>query len=281
MREKFLKYADNLIAQENVEKVYENLIEIFSDNCMFHEEGACNEKLWHITQKPELYKKVGDIFANKVRNPNIAFNAYNRYLQFLDKDFYKSYAQTARRVGISDIDRDLDNEDYSKQIIRLCDTYDTIVYMMICLLSEKDFDGVLELDKKLSSALSNINKYIRENHISGEKDYLEDNEASRRHLSEMMSKTAHHNDINLLAIKYDRNNKQAYMNIIGDYITYKNYNDAILFFNYTYCKAFDIPEKDSIIDICWEVSDFYRDKYDFYNAVLFQKHALELEGIEV
>ena len=281
MREKFLKFADDLIAQKNAAKIYENLPGIFEDICMFHEQGACYEKLWHITQEHTLYKKIGDIFGQKLGKFNVAYKSYTRYLQFSDPDFYKNYARVLVKLGYDKLKEEPDGEDYSREIVKLCDAYDTIVYMMIYLHKKSDFEGIIRLDEKLTAISGIINRYLSENPREKDAEGIGDNKASRKHLSAILSETPHRNDINFLAIKYDENNKRAYMNIIGDYITYKNYNEAKLFYNYTYANVFKLNELTNIVDICWEVSDFWRDIYDFYNAVFYQKCALELELEEV
>ena len=56
-----------------------------------------------------------------------------------------------------------------------------------------------------------------------------------------------------------------------------NINDAYVVRNTgTYFKQRKTA-KGSIADICWVVSDFYRDQYNFYSAVFYQKLALEQE----
>lgn len=279
MREKFLRFADSLIKQEECSLIYKELSDVFDEVCMFHEEGACKEKLWHITQEPKLYKEVGDIFGNKVGNFGVAFEAYNRYLKNSDPEFFNNYQRIMKKIGY-DVNLESNDDDNFSDVTKLCDIYDTIIYMMIYLFQAKEYSGIFELEKRLTVAFNNIQNYINKNPECNSKDCLADNEGSRVHLSEILSQEQHHNDLNKLAIKLNSNNKQAYMNITGDFITYKNYNDAMLFYNYTYCNVFGTPLKSNIIDICWDISDYYRDKYDFYNAVLFQKYALELELAE-
>ncbi len=279
MREEFLGFADKLIGQDDLVSVYESLIKIFDENCLFHEEGACNEKLWHITQKPELYKKVGDVFANKVGNFEVAFHAYNRYIQFSDENFYRNYMRAVKKLGY-EYDKP-DEDDYTLEIIKLCDAFDAIVYMMICLFRQKEYNAIFEMDKKLYEMQCKINEYIARYPDIDSESYVNDNVYSIKHLSQILSENKHHNDINLLAIKYDNTNKQAYINIIGDYITYKNYNEAIHFYNCTYSNIFSLSNTNNIVDICWHVSDYYRDNFDFYNSVYFQKHALEIYMKEV
>ena len=163
MREKFLKFADDLILQKSPLKVYEKLAKIFEEGCMFHEEGACYEKIWHINQEHELYKKIGDIFGNKLGNSEVALQAYNRYLKFSEPEFYQNYSRNLVKLGYDRYKEDIESEDYSSDIVKLCDAYDAIVYMMIFLHKKSDFEGIIKLDEKLTQISANIKRYLSQN----------------------------------------------------------------------------------------------------------------------
>ena len=81
----------------------------------------------------------------------------------------------------------------------------------------------------------------------------------------------------MLAIRLFNNNQRAYINIIGDLITYKNYKLAIDFYNNEYASLYNTPTMYACSDLCWLISDFYRDKFEFYKAIKYQKLALEMD----
>ena len=146
MREnKLVELARNLCTKEDVLQIYKELADIFKENHLYHERGAVLEKIWHLTKEHELFKEIGDIFLYQVRNPQIAMNAYNKYLQLTMPDFYKSYATNLYNLGYSDFEYKYDNEDYTKDLINLCDRYNTIIYIMVCLYQNKNYQSVLKL----------------------------------------------------------------------------------------------------------------------------------------
>jgi len=279
MKDKFLEYAKRLENSERLVEVYEDLIKIFEENGMYQPQACCYEKLWNITQDHELLQKMGDVFHNKVRNKNAALASYNKYLQFTNPDFYYKYVNTLIELGHSDLDSSIDNNDYSRDIVRLCDNLDTVFYMILYLIKEKDLDGILQMTEVLKEFKSKIlfdYKFRQDNDMA----MLDSMYNSQKFLSESLSEIKNHNDINRAAIYFDTKNKKAYMNILEDLITYKNYDEAINFYNKDFCRAFECNEKTSIVDICWELSDFNRERGLFGDAVFFQKIAIECELAE-
>ena len=275
MRDKFKNLAERLIKNDNPESIYKELANIFDSLCLFHEQGACIEKLWHVTQDPNLYKEVADIFLYKVRNRNIAFEGYNRYLQYSQPEFYKSFSENLLALGYDKFQIS-DDEDYKRNIIRLSDSFDCVIYMMKALHKLKDYEGVMEMEQYLNSFDEKIKNYIQL-HPLEKPDCVDENTNGKKHLSGILSETLNHNDINKLAIRLDSGNEKAYINIIGDMLTYGRLNDAVDYYNNVYAEKFGKITTNNIVNICWIVSDFYRDRYEFYNAVFYQKIALEQE----
>ena len=94
----------------------------------------------------------------------------------------------------------------------------------------------------------------------------------------MFAKVTNHNDINKLAIKFNPQNEAPYLNIIDDLVIYNNYSQASEFYNNEYLNYFpENTEINSIIDLCWFLSDKYSTIGEYYNAVERQKKAIELE----
>ena len=273
MQKKYIDYATDLLNNNNVIEIIKDLKKIFAENGLYHEEGACLEKLFHITKSPELFLEIGDIFLNKVRNRDIANAAYNKYLYHTNKDFYLKYANNLKALGFNCADTENNDENLPDELVQKCDKFDLIVYIMIFLHKNNDIESVLAL----IPVLGKLKEAVTDYNFIGDKSYLKDIENSEKHLSKILSKTKHHNDLNKFAVQLDRENKNAYINIIDDLITYKNYNEAYSYYNDIYCSVSNGVKKQSIVDICWVLSDFYRDNYEFYDAVRLQKMALELD----
>lgn len=275
MREKFIQYAVFLLKNDAKPELIKDLRKIFCDNGMFHEEGACLEKLFHITHKPELFKELGEIFQYKLRNFNVANAAYNQYLYHTDKAFFENYSKNLTSMGYSHINTENQDEKNPKELVLLCDRFDLIVFMMICLHRNKDYDTIIKLKEFLTQIKQQIIDFKSDKEL--DLSYMEDIENTKKHLSDILSETKNRNDINKFSIELKPDNKKAYINILDDFITYKNYVELIKFYNDEYCKEFELAPNNSVIGICWHVSDFYRDCYEFYDAVRLQKIALELD----
>ena len=279
MIERFLKYAKDLEYPKKLIAIYKDLSQIFESVSMYHEQAVCLEKIWNITQEHELLIEMGDIFFQKLRNKNIAYLAYNRFFQFTHPSFYQKYITTLRDLGYTNLDPSLDYNDYSRKLIRLCDNFDTICCMMLYLHKHQEYGAIMQLEEYLMKYRDKVHRFLKK-HPEEEQEMLLEIENNAKKLSEVLSHTKHRNDINKLAISLNPQNKEAYINIIEDFIIYKNYDQAIDFYNNIYCNAFNNMNNYSLIAICWELSDYNRDKYDFGQAVYFQKIALELELVE-
>lgn len=275
MREKFIKYAEHLLNADATLEMIKDLKEIFCENGMFHEEGACLEKLFHITHEPELYKEIGEIFQYKLGNSEVANAAYNRYLYNADKEFFKNYAKNAKSLGYHHISEDNMDDNNPDELVSLCDKFDLLVFMIVCLSQNNAYDEII----KLKEYMLKIKQQILDYRFDSEPDtgFMDDIENSEKHLSEILSEIKNRNDINRFAIALNPLNRRAYINILEDFITYKNYEEAIRFYNDEFAVKFERPNKNSIPEICWEISDFYRDNYEFYTAVKFQKLSLEID----
>jgi len=66
MREKFIKYAETITSGKSMLSILKELRKICAKNNLFHEEGACLEKIYHITYETKLYEEIGDIFYIKL-----------------------------------------------------------------------------------------------------------------------------------------------------------------------------------------------------------------------
>ena len=276
MKETLTRFAEQIYSGNDTKNILNELYNIFTENEMYHEAAACLEKIWHITKEHELYIQIGDIFKDKLRNPQVGHMAYNRYLMFSQSDFYIKYTNALVKLNDNNFSTDIDNEDYSREIIKLCDKFDVIIYIMLCLHKNKEYSAILQIFEYFDKTLQDIDNYKQEHPFE---DYTctNDIENTKHHLVEILSTTKHHYDINRLAIMLDSECYPAYINILADIVTNKNYDEALNFYNNEICIKFSKPQKNSVTEICWILSDYYRDNFEFYNAVLFQKIALELD----
>ena len=272
MKDKLIKYANDLITTDNVLPIYEDLVQIFDENDMFHEEGGCLERIWHITQDHNIYKQMGDIFLNKVRNRDIAFASYNKYLQFTQPEFYKNYAENLYKLGYENFKYEPDYEDYTREVINLCDRYHVIVYISMLLAEKQEYDAILEI----ADCLKKLKTKIEELKICGNDDKatIEELKDSDNYLSYILSGVHNNNDINSFALELNPENEQAFINITEDFIMSDKKEEALDFYNNN-AENFNRQKVEQPDGLCWAVSDYYRGCQEFYNAVLFQKYAIE------
>ena len=276
MKEIFLEYINKLINNKGEIKVYDSLAKLFKKEKMYHEYASCLEKMWHKNKKPELCLEIGNIFREKLQNSYVAKIAYNRYLYQVDPNFCKTYINNLIDLGYEGFSLEDLTENCDSPIVDYCDKYNAIVHILIYLLNQEKYAELLELGQYLDVFAEKIEDFYAQN-PNYDKCYDSDRINANRHLADLLSKVQHHNDINKFAIKLFPDIDTPYINIIADLIIYKNYDDAINFYNNNYCKAFEKEQTTSIIDLCWKISDIYRDKFIFFEAVRFQQIALEIE----
>ena len=147
---------------------------------------------------------------------------------------------------------------------------------MICLHKNSDYDGILELNKYLKIVRNKVilisNSYKNNNY------FMDDIEATNKHLSQILSQTKSNIRINQLAIELDKTNQQAYINIIEYKLEKGEKEAAIQFYNSTYINQFNNSLGcNNIESLAWIISDYYRDKCLFYDSIKMQKYALETE----
>ena len=264
--------AQKLAGEENCIELYKTLIPIFEDAELYQEQAGLLEKIYNITKEPELYREIGDIMLDKIGKNDIAKNAYNKYLSLTKPEFFNKY--------ISIIDpgyNQVDEEGLDFKLLSLIDRYNAVIYIMVYFFQRQMYADILEI----SPCIDIINQQIDE-HLNtvGITDFstLEDKKQSDIYISTQLARTSNHNDINRLAIKFNPQNEAPYLNIIDDLVEYNNYNQALDFYNNDYCAMFpDNRRIDSIVGLCWFLSDKYSAIGEYYNAVQRQKKAIELE----
>lgn len=266
------EFAEKLAKDEDTACIYVQMVPLFQNASLFHEQAGLLEKIYNITLCPNLFEQIGDIMLNKLNNPDVAKIAYSKYLSLDKPEFYSKY--------INIIDKNFalpDEEDIDRDLLKLTDKYTVIVYMMVYLYTYKKYSEIIEFTKYTDYLQSIIDDYTVQNPPENLTP-LDDIKNSKEHVSFILSKIKNHNDINRLAIKFNPQNETAYLNIIDDMIVYNNHEQALDFYNFEYCQAFpNNKQYNSIIDLCWFMSDKYSAIGEYYNSLMRQKKAIELE----
>jgi hypothetical protein len=277
--EDLIKSVDNLVNNIDIIQTYEFLAKLFKDSGMYEEYASCLERLWHKTQNHKLYVKIGDIYKTKLNNSQIALLAYNRYLYHTNREFSEKYLSALSETGTFRINKEDLTEDCDAIYVDLSDKYNSVINILYYLANKQEYSTLLRCSYALDDIRNRIDQFYKTN-IGADKSYLDEMDAQKKHLIDLLIKVHNHNDINRFVIKLDDSQRLAYINIVADLVTYKKYDEAISFYNETYCGHFKFKKLNSIIDICWDLSDIYRDNYMFYDAVHFQQIALEIELTE-
>lgn len=267
--EKFINYANDLADNKNVISVYKKLVPTFKKAGLYVQEASVLEKIYYINKDYNLYKTIGDIYLEKIGNYSVARIAYNNYFKEKDAEFFYKY------IKAFDIDTE-DNGDLDNTAVLISDKYCCIGYMIIYCYKRKEYDYVLKLGTYLRTVRSELISYIENNNLDVE-EYLNDVKIINELISSELAKIEHHNDINRFAIELNPKNERAYVNVTDDYIEYKNYDNALLFYNNEYREVFDLPELLSIVDVCWHISDRHRGYDNIFLAVKRQQDAVNIE----
>ena len=277
MREKLIALANDVCTARSILPALKDLVEIFDKLKMYNEECGTLERIWHKTQKHDLLQQMGDVYFSKIGDYNTAIIAYNRYLEFTQPDLFRKYATSMYKAGYKKYD--FDNEDYSRKIINLTDRYNILLYIIASLYEMKDIDAVLSVKDLLFNVKKKIDK-IYNKLTDGEKAYVEELDAGNSYISGLFSNIKHHNDLNSFAIELDPKNEDAYINIMADHLTYGRKQEALEYYNKMYTANFNYKPLDSVGNVAWILSNFYSKKHDFFEAVMMQKLALEIDMAE-
>ena len=85
-------------------------------------------------------------------------------------------------------------------------------------------------------------------------------------------------DLNLLAIKLNDENQQAYLNIIEEFLNQNKIDESISFYNNCFIPKFD--NGDSVcseIALDWELSKICHNSEDYFNSIKYQQKAIDTE----
>lgn len=274
MRNLFIKASKNLLSETNLLETYQNLSDFWGKENFQIGYCACLEKIWHLNKDSSVLINLADIISRELNDERTACLLRAMMFYEYSPDVFIKFLKSIK-LDESFI-KEIQYESSTTPWILLSGRYLIHSYLMIFATKKKELGLVMDLSKNLMKLDSEIQNYL------AQKDLVYDNEnndylRSKNSLSEVLAEIEHHNDINRLAISLNPNNEKAYLNIIEDYVTYKNYDEAKNFYNNQYATKFNKIPFDSIIDICWFLSSYYSKKYEFYKTLVYQKLALEIE----
>ena len=244
MSKKIFDYAKKLTTNKNPLSIYRELERIMYSAGLFQEQIGLIKNIWHITNNNELLLKAGNICATVYNNFDMAYELCNLYFQKTNPSFYEMYMSILNRKGYNEFTPKFDITNYSATVFKVIDNQ-----LQECMLR-----------------LSNNEKGVYNKVVT-----------CNNHLSELLSRNEHHSDINKFAIKLNPENKQAYLNVIENYITQDKKELAIEFYNDEYCTQFKSATSNSVVSLYWNLSDIYADIENYYKSVLCQQSAINIE----
>lgn len=273
MKNQLINSLNKLLDGQDILETYTFLVKVFEETGMYQEQAGVLEKICNITKDYSLLLAIADIFAEKIQNYAFAQKLYEIYLSKAQPVFYQKYSYVLDKLGMS-LKGNSEFQDERNILLELSDRCVAGIYIMVLLTQRKEYDVLVECGFKIKC----FENYIKEESKKYEDtSCLNDIIDAKKHLSRELSKIDHHNDANGLAIDLDPEYEAPYLNIIEDLLTYKNYNEAIDFYNNVYAPKFNQESKSSYIDLHWFISDKYGAYGQPYNAVKFQQMAIELE----
>ena len=276
MSKKIFDYAKKLTTNKNPLSIYIELERIMYSAGLFQEQIGLIKNIWHITNNNELLLKAGNICATVYNNFDMAYELCNLYFQKTNPSFYEMYMSILNRKGYNEFTPKFDITNYSATVFKVIDKYSAIIYIIVYLNKQKKFNEILELIPYLSV----IDNQLQECMLrlsNNEKGVYNIVVTCNNHLSELLSRNEHHSDINKFAIKLNPENKQAYLNVIENYIAQDKKELAIEFYNDEYCTQFKSATSNSVVSLYWNLSDIYADIENYYKSVLCQQSAINIE----
>ncbi|MBR6126990.1 hypothetical protein IKQ21_04820, partial [bacterium] len=114
--EKFIDYAADLANNKNILSTYKKLVPIFKRAGLYVQQAGILEKIYDINKDFTLYKTIGDIYLEKIKNDSVARIAYNNYFKEKDSEFFEKYTK-AFNIDVGE------EEDFDNTVILISDRY--------------------------------------------------------------------------------------------------------------------------------------------------------------
>jgi len=277
MREKIIYFSEKICYTSAPVDVYSELAEYFEKVDFIVGKANILECIWRLTEDSNLLLEIGDIFFKTNNDTKIAYKFYREYFSSQNNEIFAKFLELHNRINNISITNDNDFLLYKKsELSFLYGKFVALIVILYFLHYKKEYQLLLEVEVYLDKIKNDIENFVCD---TKNIDYIEIKQIQEdvKTLSETLSQTAHHNDINYLAIKFNPNNEQAYINILDDLLTYKNYEEALSFYNSKYAQIFNKQQVTSIIPICWQMVDIFDKNLNFYKSLSYQKLALEIE----
>lgn len=272
---KLLDICKKIVKTKNLSSIYKKLIPVFENVGLGHESVSFLKKLWHITKDINYLVTAGDMYLNTLDDASSAFEAYDLFFQRTNPVFYMRYKYALFKNGYKNLLSEFDNFNYYSQLILLLDKYYTLGQIILYFWQYKNYDELLQAKEYLHIIKSQIESYA-EKHSKEEYPWKEEMEGFNKYLASKLCLTEHNNNVNLFAVELNSDEKQAYLNIIDDYIENNNYDIAFDFYN----KSHNILQKEkanTIPDMFWNLSNLLAENNYYYKSVSYQKRAIEYE----
>lgn len=276
MSKKLIDYAKKLTTNKNPLSIYKELERIMYSAGLFREQIGLIKNIWHITSDNELLLKAGNISAAIYNNFDMAYELCNLYFQKTNPSFYEMYMSILNRKGYDEFVPKFDIVNYSAPVFKVIDKYCAIIYIMVYFNRQKKFDELLKLipylqviDEQLYECILRLS--------DKEKEVYNIVVDCNNYLSDLLSQNENDDCVNRFAIKLNPKNKQAYLNVIENYIAHGKRGLAIEFYNDEYCAQFKSATSNSVVSLFWNLSDIYADIENYYKSVLCQQSAINVE----
>lgn len=286
MEEKVLNWAECLKNGNNVLDVFKNLEKVLEENGLYKELAGCKEKIWHLNGDDTKLKEMAFLYREKLEDYDMGYLINLLYLRRTDRALYDEILSCIEGKGGNELIPDLDdNSDKFSELWKIADRFCGLEYIIIFLFSRKKYDDVLKFIPYLDSVKKLAHEFS-EKHPEVDPDDMLDIEDSEKKLSDLFASYTDDIELNKLAIKYNKSNEKAYINILENYINNEKENDALEFYNKDYRKEFDNEEAEDddrkykaefFVDVIWEVSKYYYDNFDLYKSLYFEQKAVEYE----
>jgi len=281
MTENLLVYAENLKNGVDILETLKNIETILEKNCLYKELAGCKEKIWHLNGDDDKLKEISVLYRLELKDSDMAFVINMLYIRRTQRRLYDELIECFKDKQLEQLNPDLDdNSDKFSELWKIADRYCGIEYIISYLLSRKKYEEISNLLQALDEVKQIAEKYLKE-HPEVDLADMDDIETTDKNLSVLLSNHSENIEFNKLAIKYDIGNEKAYINILEHYINSSQEDKAIEFYNESYRKQFnkddDKKKAYKFTDVMWALSNSYNENFDFYNALVIQKKAIDYE----
>ena len=274
MIKNLIKYANNIVKEKNLLETYQELIEIFNEECAYQASIRALDAAFFETGDVNILDTIGDIYKNKLNNMPEAENYFNKFLYLRNKDFYDKHSKMQNAIADFQIPYDIN---------LVISRYRLVTEILSFLHGRKYYQEILNFKNNLKELYEKILDFIDEYDFSNsvnsnKRDAFELLKRVRSQFACTLANTENNNDINRMAIELHTENEGAYLNIIDTLVMNSDYEQALEIYNNEYIKVFTNNKPlEKIPQLCWFLSDKLYHIGQYFNAVERQKLAIDIE----